>query len=489
MNMLQTKIGHYGVFLTIFYLTLFSNNLFGFKAKENLIDSLKAALIKSSDDTTRINLLNDLAWELKEINPDTSLKISIAAIKNSEKFNFLSGLVNAFNCIGSVNFLKGNYPEALLNFEKSLEISTKLNNFERIAGVLGNMGIIYNDQGNFSKALEYYFRALKINEEAGNKKGMAINLGQIGIVFKNQRDYSKSLEYFLRALKINETLGRKPGISICLANIGIVYSRMNDFNKALEFYERAMKIDEELNNKPGISRHFGNIGNIWRNKGNFKLAYTFYSSSLKINEEIGNKPNTILDLINIGNILIANRDIKEAEKYLLRSYELSESIGNISLISDASMLLSELYEKLGNYKTGLVYYKKYINARDSIFNEESTKKSVRETMQYEFDKKEALTKMEQDKRDAIAMEELEKQRIQRNGFIVGFSLVLLLGMVSYKGYLNKKKSNLLLTHQKEIIEEKNKEITDSIKYASRIQRALITSERYIEKELKRLSKN
>jgi hypothetical protein len=41
----------------------------------------------------------------------------------------------------------------------------------------------------------------------------------------------------------------------------------------------------------------------------------------------------------------------------------------------------------------------------------------------------------------------------------------------------------------ESLHEKNKEVMDSIHYAHRIQRALITSEKYIEKQLNRLNKN
>jgi hypothetical protein len=39
-----------------------------------------------------------------------------------------------------------------------------------------------------------------------------------------------------------------------------------------------------------------------------------------------------------------------------------------------------------------------------------------------------------------------------------------------------------------LVEEKHKEITDSIHYAQRIQRALITPEKYIEKQLNKLNK-
>jgi len=43
--------------------------------------------------------------------------------------------------------------------------------------------------------------------------------------------------------------------------------------------------------------------------------------------------------------------------------------------------------------------------------------------------------------------------------------------------------------QKKVVEEHHKETMDSIRYAKRIQTALITSEKYIDKTLNRMQKN
>jgi hypothetical protein len=44
----------------------------------------------------------------------------------------------------------------------------------------------------------------------------------------------------------------------------------------------------------------------------------------------------------------------------------------------------------------------------------------------------------------------------------------------------------VIRKQKKIIEEKQKEILDSIRYARRIQDAMLTSQSYIERNIKRL---
>ena len=46
---------------------------------------------------------------------------------------------------------------------------------------------------------------------------------------------------------------------------------------------------------------------------------------------------------------------------------------------------------------------------------------------------------------------------------------------------------IIVEHQKTLVEEKQKEVLDSIHYARRIQRALVTSEFYVSKQLKKLN--
>jgi len=98
------------------------------------------------------------------------------------------------------------------------------------------------------------------------------------------------------------------------------------------------------------------------------------------------------------------------------------------------------------------------------------------------------TKAEQDKKDVIAKAELKQKENERNYFIVGFGLVLVLALFILRGYKQKQKANEIIATQKHLVDEKQKEILDSIHYAKRIQTALLPSEMYIEKSLQKLNK-
>ena len=107
-------------------------------------------------------------------------------------------------------------------------------------------------------------------------------------------------------------------------------------------------------------------------------------------------------------------------------------------------------------------------------------------MQYEFDKKEALAKTEQTKKDEIAAKEKQRQQIVLYATSGGLLLFIVLAGLIFKNLQTNKKKNKIISHQKQLVEEKQKEIIDSIRYAKRIQHSLLPTEKYIEKSLNRL---
>lgn len=80
------------------------------------------------------------------------------------------------------------------------------------------------------------------------------------------------------------------------------------------------------------------------------------------------------------------------------------------------------------------------------------------------------------------------KQAHRNMYFVVTGLIIIIALIAIKLLQTNRKNNKILKAQKEIIEEKNKDITDSIYYARRIQRSLLPPEKYIQKNLDRLKK-
>ena len=83
--------------------------------------------------------------------------------------------------------------------------------------------------------------------------------------------------------------------------------------------------------------------------------------------------------------------------------------------------------------------------------------------------------------------ELDSSRKTIIGFVIGSILILVLIFFIIRSNLIRKEMNKELAEQKHLIEEKNKEIIDSIRYAQRIQKAQMPTEKRIQNLLNRKS--
>ena len=114
-------------------------------------------------------------------------------------------------------------------------------------------------------------------------------------------------------------------------------------------------------------------------------------------------------------------------------------------------------------------------------------------MQYDFDKQQAADSVKVAEGKKVAAAELKSEVNKRYSLYGGLFLVLVFAIFILNRFRVTKKQKIIIESQKEIVEEqkkiveeKNKDITDSIYYARRIQRALLPTEKYIERTLGRI---
>ena len=478
--------------ITIFYLFSFVS----IAQQNRIVDSLLNILKTAKEDTVQINALDNLGWEVKYNNPDTAIILGMKALKITEnialpleKKEIL--IANISKNLGVYNHLKGNYPEALLLYFKALKIYEKRNNKSGVAAALTNIGSVYFNQSDYQKALEHYLEALKITEEITHSQNKALAkkgkdklsglFGNIGSVYSDLGNYSKSLEYYFKALNISEDKADKDGVSRWLGNIANVYQEKADSAYAKENYKTPLG-------------------------GLYQKSLTYYLKALKIAEELGNKNAIAIKLGNIGtlNAKIAKNEptlkqriakYKEAEDYLMKALALSNTIGALNYAKNFEEALSKLYSATGKHELALQHYKKFINARDSLSNDENKKKSLIAELNFNFEKKEALSKAAAVAAAGIAAEETKKHKIIIYSILCGLLLVVIFAVFVFRAFRHKMKANIIITKQKlevekqkTIVDEKQKEILDSIHYAKRIQTALLTSEKYINRNLNNLMK-
>lgn len=403
-----------------------------------------------------IQILNELLEKVKQKNvPDE--------IKDIKK-----KIARTYSIIGVTEWESGQYSNAITHHLICLKIWEELKDNRGIANSYNNIGIVYDALGNFEKAIEYHKLSLKYrkifleqerknlssNDIDNSKNGEANSYNNLGVVYEKQGNL-----FILKKDSINAML---------------------QFDAALENFNQALKLFEETKNASGIPMSYDNIGNIYSDKKLYDKAMEYLSKALSLREEkaCGNcKLDYSATLISIGSLNFKQNKPKEALARLSEALAISKEMGSKENIKNCSELLAKVYYSLGDYKMAYHYFEKYNNMKDSLLNEESYKQVAEMSAKYETDKKEIQIKLlekDNEKQDI----ESKKQRIITYAISGGLCLVILLALFILRGYKQKKKAHLIISRQKQevenkkqIIEEKNKDITDSINYAKRIQQS------------------
>ena len=370
-----------------------------------------------------------IATIYNESNYAETIRNCDSAMKIYEETGNKHGLAICSNLKGSIYYLKGDYSAALKYDKTTLQLSQETGYKRGIAGSYYAIGLVSYALGNYPEALNNYFSALKIDEELGQKGAIANCYNTIGMVYENQKDNAEALKNFYAALKIMEEAGTTKDEASVYQNIAAAYDNEGNDSAALKNYRTAMELHEKNGDNAGIGDSYYSFAGIYEREQNYPEALKYYQAALKIFRKGGNKNEMVRALAGIGAVQAKLKKQGIAEQYGSEAVTLARKVGSLETIRDANKRLSETYAANGDYKKALEYYMAYIAARDSIFNEEATKKTVQAQLQYDFEKKEAATKITTAKKDAETKLQLQRKDILIYSSLSAFVVLIVIGLL------------------------------------------------------------
>jgi tetratricopeptide (TPR) repeat protein len=410
------------------------------------------------------------------------------SLKLDEQCGNIEGMASTINNIASIYYNTGNLATALNYHHKALELNRQLKNKQETAISLNNIGLIHKNLGDIPKALEFYHQSLKAMDELGDKSGMATLLNNIGGIHKNLGEPARALEYYSKGMKYYEEVHDKSGVALCMNNIGSIHKNRGDLDSAYLYYSKSLEIFESLKLPKGIANTLNNVGYIYTNRNDTKTAIEFFKKSLSISEKISDKHQIASACNNIAYALLKQNKANEALGYAERGLSTANELGYADLIRSSGALLSQIYSKTGNWKGAYEMEVLSLQMSDSINNENNRRISLQKSFQYAYGKKAAEDSVRTVEEKRVFNAQIEQEKTQRIGLYLIVALVAIFSIFMYNRFRLTRKQKSIIESQKELVEEKQKEVLDSIRYARRIQTALLPTEVYLKKILEQAKK-
>jgi len=421
---------------------------------------------------------------------ETALPYYERSLALSEQARDPKGMATAYTNIGLIKRMQGDNALALEYYQRSVRLHEQTGNVKGLALTFNNMATVLHDLGDIRKALEYHHKALGTYERMDNKRGMAGALGNLGIIHSEQGEKQLAIDYLEKALSLAEDMGDRMLMATTCLNIGTTHRTMGNYPKALEYLQRNLSIQEDVGDFRGLAGTYNSIGSVHYEMKNLPMALEFVRKGIAAAERSGDKRSLVESTNNLAFMLVSSgtaRDLPEALTLAQRSMGVARELGFPEKIKNAAKTLTEIYRKQKRYQEALDMYELYIAMRDSTLSEANRKELMRQRFQYDYDKKEALLAAEQEKKDALADEELKRRTTYLAAATVVTFVLGLMFLAIFFAYRAKTRANAQLEVKNKLINEqkveverqkaevdvRNHEIMQSLDYARRLQDAVM----------------
>lgn len=370
----------------------------------------------------------------------------------------------------------------------SLIEKTKKDNISLKIMLEYELAMVEFSEGNYEKCLSLANNLVT----KFKKESLSIGMGHylIGIVSDQTKNRENAKENYDKAIaSLNKETPLFFQAELYNA-IGNHYKAINKNDESIYYFNKSMEINRELKNDFNLAINLNNLAELYVRKFDYNQAETLYNELLILSEKENNLLGQALGHLNLGILFNTKRNHSKAIVQLEKGLIVAQKIKIKDIIRVYYEQLSFAQENSGDVKGALINFKKGVAYSDSIDNE-NTKKTLG-LIEGKLKKKEdslTIQKLENTAlEDKIQKTLLKKEAQRKNLLLISGGLVLLflsiLTLIVVRNNKKRKQINSELSIEKNNVEIKNKEITDSINYAQRIQNAILADRKSIQNVFK-----
>ena len=158
-------------------------------------DSLEKLLPLAKTEVSRAEILSALCMEYGNIDADKAIDYGNEVIELASKLQQKKILGDAYIFLGLAYNIKGDIDNARLNYFKCYKIRNGLNDVSGIAAVLNNIGLLYYRESDFDNAVSYLEKSAKYAKKSNNVTVLKAVCKNLSEIYNKLHDFRSAWEY------------------------------------------------------------------------------------------------------------------------------------------------------------------------------------------------------------------------------------------------------------------------------------------------------
>jgi signal transduction histidine kinase len=409
------------------------------KKLDSLLDKFE---IHQWRDTTRVNILNELAFLYQNIDLEVTKAYIKEAYDISKEIGFKNGLASSYYNSATYSWLKGDYDISLILCDSALAIFNQTSNNEGIMKCYYRIATIQMFKGNYEEAIDMYFKCLSISEETMNIRWKGMIYNNIGVIYASLNDYKKALECDQIALHVRTELKDTFLIGYSLYNIGFHSLKSGQLDSAIKYSNLSFNLNYKIQNNYILGHSYQLFAEIFDTQELFDSAFKYHYKGIDLIKDYGNERQLSYSYLLLGNHYLLRHQYKKAIEFAEISLNIALKKEDKDYITLNYSTLYKAYLGLEDDKNALRYVSLYQSLNEDLKKKENVKKLAIQEKDYEYKLEQRIRKIEQ---DAL----LSKQRSIKNYFVAAFILSCALILFIAYALFQKVKSNRFLKRSNE----------------------------------------
>lgn len=469
----------------VIVLSIFSH--FGLNAQQFCLDSLKAGLFQTEDESLKLKIVDEIAgWFLKQKKYDSLAVYNFKALNLSENLKDTIQMMRFNTEVGMDYYGNGDYQNAKKYYLNTLNLYQKFtidtNNLKQIDDyryslITNNIGAVYTKLGRYDSAI--YYLVISTSEKERLKvsdKKLLVSYYNLSGLCVSKNDLENAMTYTNRALKLAEEINDTLILIRANNNLGVLNKRQGNIEDALKYYNKAIELSKHVNYRSGLAASLTNKGIIYADQEKWEASKKCFLEAFELNVGLKNKSDIAFSLNMLANNELKNNNIDSAIYFAKQSIDLSLETGEIMVAEYSYDLMHKAYSAKNDFEKAYQYQTEYLTLHDSLYNLKSDERYQELQTKYQT--------AENEKKILELNLETELQKAQKlRLYWIGGALFLIAGFVIVLILLKRRKDKII-SHQEQVVLKKEKELANAALENSKIQEEELKKEiQYKSKQL------
>ncbi len=427
---------------------------------------------------TNDNILDnyELAVSLLNDRPDSSIQLLSENLTHDIADSSLRK--KHINIRGIAYYYSAQYKEALNDLFQVLAYAKRINDSSEQISARSNISLVLGDMGNNSQALKYLIECERLIEDELKYAYIFTNLGYI---YENLEEHKIALEYHSKSFYIDSVMGDSVGLALDYINIGVQHLKLGNFSEAKKNFIKGRDLSQKFKDQRSLCLSLLNLGSLELENKNYDLAIEYLDQCLEIARATENYRLVVKAQTDKADALgIGLNDVGAALSVAKNGLKIAKLHNIASEGLELNYLLFKLNRLYGDSESAIEYLERYNRVKDSLDKINRSREFIAYELEYRFEKevlKDSLEHAQILNLKDIKIKKQEETVSQKNkqivAGIIGLILFSFLSLLLFRRYRITQKQKKVISYQKENLELKSKEISDSISYAERIQKTIL----------------